>query len=282
LARVAHFHLTHRITETCNDTAPCSWRGANVSFDERARWIGAQLYAWWLVAGGCAASAEDTNGICPAIDFRGHFVAKGLDAIANALNRGDFAAAMIAAVHTLTPEMSPEAALRLANAEQELIKYNYNPYEPRDSHGRWTTDGVVGQANVGSPGIVSDQAVDVRVFDQRRVPDDPSSTDSALLSGGGDGSEGPTPLKQPVEGNYDNLGSVQVTMVDDIMRSIVKNACIAECSESSLPTHNYGWKFFNCANDCLRRHGTTHLPSVRSRGGWMEWRTGCQRTQPRS
>jgi hypothetical protein len=205
-----------------------------------------------------------------------------LDAIANALNRGDFAAAMIAAVHTLTPEMSPEAALRLANAEQELIKYNYNPYEPRDSHGRWTTDGVVGQANVGSPGIVSDQAVDVRVFDQRRVPDDPSSTDSALLSGGGDGSEGPTPLKQPVEGNYDNLGSVQVTMVDDIMRSIVKNACIAECSESSLPTHNYGWKFFNCANDCLRRHGTTHLPSVRSRGGWMEWRTGCQRTQPRS
>ena len=48
---------------------------------------------------------------------------------------------MIAAVHTRTPELSQEAALRLANAEAELTKYNYNPDEPRNWHGRWTRDG---------------------------------------------------------------------------------------------------------------------------------------------
>jgi hypothetical protein len=46
-----------------------------------------------------------------------------LGAIAQALNSGDFATAMIAAVHTRTPELSPEAAARLANAEAELAKY---------------------------------------------------------------------------------------------------------------------------------------------------------------
>jgi len=116
-----------------------------------------------------------------------------LDVIAQALNRGDFAAAMIAAVHTRAPELSPEAAIRLAKAQQKLTKYNYNPDEPRDWHGRWTRDG--------------------------------------------------------------NVGAVDVATGDDIIRSIVKNACIAECSESSLPTYNFGWKFFNCVNDCMRRHG---------------------------
>jgi len=66
----------------------------------------------------------------------GHNFQSGLhsrvDAIAQALNRGDFVTAMIAAVQTRTPELSPEAATRLANAEQELTKYNYNPDEPRD------------------------------------------------------------------------------------------------------------------------------------------------------
>jgi hypothetical protein len=94
---------------------------------------------------------------------------------------------------TRTPELSPEAALRLAKADEDLTKYNFNPDELRDWHGRWTGDGAAGSA---------DYAVG-----------------------------------------------------DDIMRSIVKNACIAECSESSLPTYNFGWKFFNCVNDCMRRHG---------------------------
>jgi hypothetical protein len=52
-----------------------------------------------------------------------------LGAIAQALNSGDIAKAIIAAVHTRTPELSPEAAPRLAKADRELGKYNYGPDE---------------------------------------------------------------------------------------------------------------------------------------------------------
>jgi hypothetical protein len=132
-----------------------------------------------------------------------------LGAIAQALSSGDFALAAIAAVQTRTPELSAEAALRLANADKELGKYNYNPEEPRDWRGRWTRDGSAGPTR----GAASDTA-------------------------------GRQPARAQV-----------LATADDIMRNIVKNACIAECSESSLPTGNYGWKFFNCVNDCVRRHG---------------------------
>ncbi len=141
-----------------------------------------------------------------------------LDAIAQALNRNDFVAAMIAAVHTRTPELSPEAVVRLAAAEQELTKYNYNPDEPRDWHGRWTSDGTADRTSPLVPGAVSDPTAD------------------------------------------DSSRAVDIAARDDIMRSIVKNACIAECSESSLPTGDYGWKFVRCYNDCVRRHG--YDPSV--------------------
>jgi hypothetical protein len=135
-----------------------------------------------------------------------------LAAIAQALNGGDFTSAIIAAVHTRTPELSPEAALRLAKADGELTKYNFNPDELRDWHGRWTRDGAAGPESVAASGIESDQRSHPQV-------------------------------------------SADYAMGDDIMRGIVKNACIAECSESSLPTYNFGWKFFNCVNDCMRRHG---------------------------
>jgi hypothetical protein len=62
-----------------------------------------------------------------------------LPAIAQALNCGDFAMATIAAVHTRALELSQDAALRLAKADEMLTKYNYNPEEPRDWHGRWTS-----------------------------------------------------------------------------------------------------------------------------------------------
>jgi hypothetical protein len=61
-----------------------------------------------------------------------------LRAIADALNSGDFAKAMIVAIHSRTPELSSETAFRLAKADRELAKYNYNPDESRDWHGRWT------------------------------------------------------------------------------------------------------------------------------------------------
>jgi hypothetical protein len=35
----------------------------------------------------------------------------------------------------------------------------------------------------------------------------------------------------------------------------VRAACRAECSMTSLPSGNFGWRFFNCVNDCVKRHG---------------------------
>jgi RHS repeat-associated protein len=35
----------------------------------------------------------------------------------------------------------------------------------------------------------------------------------------------------------------------------IRNICIAECSESSLPTSDYGMTYFRCLNACMERHG---------------------------
>jgi hypothetical protein len=159
-----------------------------------------------------------------------------LGSIARALNGRDFGLAAIAAVQTRTPELSRGAAARLAKADSELAKYNFNPDEPRDWHGRWTTGGSLDPASLAASEIEGD----------RRLLSDGE--------GGGRAKES-TSLKQPFEREHENLGAVDVAIGDDIMRSIVKNACIAECSESNFPTNNYGWKFFNCVNECMKRHG---------------------------
>ena len=130
-----------------------------------------------------------------------------LGAIAQALNSGDFALAMIIAVHTPTPELSQEAALRLANADEALTKYNYNPDEPRDWHGRWTRDGSAGQTTTAASGIDSGpQDNNLHVSDQRqRVAENApaTATDATALS---DGDGEPTSLEQAFERKYDDLG----------------------------------------------------------------------------
>jgi len=60
----------------------------------------------------------------------------GLSAIAKALNYGDMSRAIIASLKLRLPPLPPEALSRLAK---------YNPDEPRDARGRWTTNGVDGQ-----------------------------------------------------------------------------------------------------------------------------------------
>lgn len=60
------------------------------------------------------------------------------DAIARALDRGDLAHAANAAVLTRLSELDWDDAVRLANAEECLHKYN--PDEARDRYGRWTSD----------------------------------------------------------------------------------------------------------------------------------------------
>ena len=66
---------------------------------------------------------------------------RGLDVVAEALNRGDLGRAMIGAVHLRLDELSFGAAARIARADDALAKFD--PNELRDDRGRWTT-GVAG------------------------------------------------------------------------------------------------------------------------------------------
>src|SRR5471032_718022 len=67
-------------------------------------------------------------------------LSRGLRATAAALNRGDLGVAMIVAVHLRLPELGVEAAARIRAVDNFLAKYD--PNEPRDWRGRWTTGGV--------------------------------------------------------------------------------------------------------------------------------------------
>ncbi|MGB7019611.1 MAG: hypothetical protein WBD80_10485, partial [Xanthobacteraceae bacterium] len=137
-----------------------------------------------------------------------------LGAIADALNSRDFAKAMIVAVHSRTPELGSEAALRLAKADGELAKYNYNSDEPRDWHGRWTRGGSAGPTNVAEDGIGNDQRVDGRDSGQRQHLAENASataTDATALPGSNDDDDAvgePASLEQTFERKYDDLGPV--------------------------------------------------------------------------
>ena len=66
---------------------------------------------------------------------------RSLDAVAKALDDGDATLAQIATLQLGLPELADdEAARRMASADR-LVKANFNPNEPRDSYGRWTTAG---------------------------------------------------------------------------------------------------------------------------------------------
>src|SRR5262249_3596817 len=76
-----------------------------------------------------------------------------LQPIADALNRGDLARATMLAVLSRTPELSHEAAAKLARAEQGLAKHNYNRNEPRDWHGDWTRGGASEGSSAARPPV---------------------------------------------------------------------------------------------------------------------------------
>jgi hypothetical protein len=139
-----------------------------------------------------------------------------LGVIAQALNRGDFGFAAIAAVQTMTPELSREAAARLFKVERELIKYD--PNEPRDWHGRWTTgEGTPApMANPASGDASSrgNESTDARASNSAQGSGDP---ESLLIPAAftvpdreenGVGSQNPGSLEQEFEEKYDHLGPV--------------------------------------------------------------------------
>jgi hypothetical protein len=64
---------------------------------------------------------------------------RSVDVVAKALNNGDVARAMMAAVLMRLPE--PDGAIHITNIDSLLAKDGFNSDEPRDERGRWTSAG---------------------------------------------------------------------------------------------------------------------------------------------
>src|ERR1700743_1589472 len=90
-------------------------------------------------AGFFPRSAEEIDALVRAAygdDVTAAFLLPGINAVGRALNRGEIAHAMTAAVLMRLPEIGWNAAAHLAYAEDRIRKYS--PDEPRDWRGRWT------------------------------------------------------------------------------------------------------------------------------------------------
>jgi hypothetical protein len=112
------------------------------------------------------------------------------DAVARALNREDFAHAVTVAVLTRLPELDWDGAVRLANAEHQLRKYD--PNEPRDWRGCWTDDDGTDMSG------------------QDRLPQNPvdfGPEESESAAGNDDSEDGPD-NRSSLERKYDDLGPV--------------------------------------------------------------------------
>ena len=68
----------------------------------------------------------------------------GLGVVAGALNNGETARAMIAAVLLKLPALDWDGAVRIAQAENALAKFGFDPNERRDWRGRWAADEGMG------------------------------------------------------------------------------------------------------------------------------------------
>ena len=74
----------------------------------------------------------------PVLDLSG-CLAK-LTQVAAALEKGDLALAMISALQLRLGEI-PEERVALLTGAEALLKHGFNPNQPRDWHGRWSTEG---------------------------------------------------------------------------------------------------------------------------------------------
>jgi hypothetical protein len=70
--------------------------------------------------------------------------------IREALQQGDLCRAMILATHARIGRLTAAGIAKLARAEA-LAKYNFDPDEPRDEHGRWADSGGAGPATAAAP-----------------------------------------------------------------------------------------------------------------------------------
>ncbi len=140
-----------------------------------------------------------------------------LKAVAEALNKGDLGRAQITALQMRLPELSWVQAIRVARAEQVLTKYD--PDEPRDWRGKWTSanDGTAPRVRQlvkpqSGPGVAAPF-----------IPSDPTSLGSGpvgsgpvhlyggrLIHTGGPGDNEPPPEPVPIPEAEPDLPGVRL------------------------------------------------------------------------
>jgi hypothetical protein len=129
-----------------------------------------------------------------------------LAAIAEALNRGDLARAAITAVLTRTPELDRSAAARLTKVHKVFAKY-YDPDEPRDWHGRWTTAGAARAAvSVGADAAEQSRDNSDSYFSDSEHDFGLDADASNSADDGGHESNASTSCEEAFEKKYDDLG----------------------------------------------------------------------------
>jgi hypothetical protein len=79
-----------------------------------------------------------------------------LPQVAAALEKGDLACAMIAALYLRLGEIPQERVARLVGTEA-LLKHGFDPTQPRDWHGRWSAEG--GASSTGEASVVDHPAL---------------------------------------------------------------------------------------------------------------------------
>jgi hypothetical protein len=97
---------------------------------------------------------------------------RSVKVVADALNNGDMARAMMAAVLMRLPD--PDGAVRISDVDGVLAKAGFNPGEPRDERGRWTTGGASSETDI------ADHRYDARSADVTRRPADVQLADAYL------------------------------------------------------------------------------------------------------
>ncbi|HEX4183654.1 MAG TPA: hypothetical protein VHY34_10390 [Caulobacteraceae bacterium] len=130
-----------------------------------------------------------------------------LDVAATALNQNDLGRAMVAALRLRLPALDWEGAARIARANDALAKYD--PNEPRDRRGRWTTGAGTASVGAAKPRRKSRQIArpmrwPVAPRQLRPAPQRPSNSPSD-----GERIQAPQPLLATLQGKFDDMGPVE-------------------------------------------------------------------------
>jgi hypothetical protein len=102
------------------------------------------------------------------IDFSSRY--RRLRVLADSLNKDDWTKAAVVFAHLRLPETLDELFAKRLETAELLWKANFNPDEPRDDKGRWTTEGNRENSSDASGSIVNVLGIDcVQVLAACRV-----------------------------------------------------------------------------------------------------------------